>query len=176
MVVIVISGLSGTGKTAVAKALAKHLGLEYFSVSDSLREIYPREKELIRIVKIWRNYNVTKSMQMKFENMQIQMARKGNVVIDGEIAIYILRNVPSFKVWLEADREKRIERIAKRDGISPKEVGPLLNEKEKYEENFFHKLYGISVRSLDAYADLVIDTTFLPIEEVVNKIIRVMPK
>ncbi len=176
MSTIVISGLSGTGKTTIARKLAKKLGIDYFSVTDLFRDIYPRDKELERIIKIWREYKITKATQLKIENSQIQVAKRGNVVIDGEIAIYVLRRVPSFKIWLTAEESIRVERIAKRDGFGIEEARTILAKKERYESEFFRKFYGIKLNILDTYADFTIDTSFLPTEEIINKIIRVMPK
>ena len=176
MVVIAISGLSGTGKTAVAKELARHLEYDYFSVTDALKEMSTAKGELLRVLDIWKRGNITKNTQLKIENLQIQMANKDEVVIDGEITIYILRNTPAFKVLLTADPQVRIKRVAKRDSLPVKEAARLLEEKEKIEETYFKKFYGISPKALETYADFVIDTTSLPVEEVVNSIIRVMPK
>lgn len=176
MVAIAISGLSGTGKTTVAKELARRLGYDYFSVTESLKEMSTVKGELLRVLDIWKRGNITKNTQLKIENLQLQMANKNEVVIDGEITIHILRNTPAFKVLLTADPQVRIERIAKRDSLSIKEAQKFLEEKENIEEMYFKKFYGISLKALETYADFVIDTTTLPVEEIVNSIIRVMPK
>lgn len=179
MVVVVISGLSGVGKTTVAKRLAEYMKYEYFSVGNAFKKYGSGSNSLSKSLSVWETRGKNKEFHYQLDNLQLQVADNDNVVIDGKISIFVFRNFdkyPCFKVWLYCDRETRIKRIAERDGLKKSEVKELLDKKEKYEKEMFKKIYNIDIGKLDAYADVSIDTTELPVDEIVNKIIRMMPK
>ena len=177
MTIIAISGKSGSGATSVAKILAKRLGLECFSAGDVFRMLSKENlPDVVKTKEVWKNRGMDKKVHKKIDEIQRELARHDNIVIDAKLSVYNLKNLADFRVWLKASKNKRTERIAERDNIPLSLAASLIEDIDYIESGMWKKLYNLSAIDLEEMADVSIDTTELPIEEIVNKIIRMLPK
>ncbi len=175
MVVIVISGQSTCGSTTTGRLLAKKLGVDFFSLGQKYKEIakeQTKSKETEAVAKFFSTKEgAKKSLHQVLDNMQIDLAKKGNVVIDSKLGIRMIKHA-DLKVYLKAPQEIRIRRVAKRDSISLDEAREILKKKDELEEENFYKLYGFHPSDQEKEADLVIDTSNKSSEEIVNIIME----
>ena len=173
LVVIAISGLPGAGSSTISKLLAERLGLKYFSPGEYFKS---HSKELSESKKALDVFKSGKGMDKKFhesiDELQMKLAREGNIVICGKLSIWVLKDVADYKIWLDCSLEERVKRTAERDGLSVEEARKILEERERLEVEEWKKDYGIDYREQRKMADVVIDTTTLSKEEVYKRIME----
>lgn len=177
-IVIVISGMPGCGSTTTGKHLAEKLGIKFFSVGHYFKSLSHKGKETERAVNLWKS-DTGKNIQFNkkgdtnaLEEMQIALAKSGNIVIESKLGIRFLGEYADLRVWLKAPLHTRAERYAKRDGISAIEAAKLLEEKQKLERRNFKKIYGFDFFDQEKEADIVIDTSHKTPEQIVAEIIK----
>lgn len=203
MVVIAISGKPGSGSTSVGKLLAGRLGLDYFSPGrlfkdisrGSLREQYYYDlfKELCDSkdlvipemmagddshgdIELWNSdFGKSKALHEVIDELQLRLAEKGGIVLDGKLSIRMIKNA-SVKVWLEASLAVRSKRTAARDGIDFSEAKVIVGEREEVEREEWGRIYGFDYFEQRDEADLLIDTSDMIPEMVVERIVAFLEK
>ena len=172
-IVICISGMAGTGKSTLAKQLAKKYGLRYFSGGDALKELAAEQGYTSSVNGWWespeglsfleirkKNPDFDKKVDQKF----LQYAEQGNVLLDSWTMAWLLKG--GFKIWLSASVERQAERIAKRDHMTVKEALEALKEKEANTKAIYKKLYGFNLSADFTPFDFILDTDNLTASEV----------
>ena len=164
---IILTGFMGTGKSAVGRRLARRLGMEYLDTDELIEE-----REGSKIYHIFE-----KKGEPYFRKVEAAMVREvshldnhvistgGGVVLKDENIKALRRN--GFIICLTANPEvilKRTERIQDR---------PLLNEPDP--EKRIKELLRMR-RAYYEKADFSIDTSKLPVEEIVRRIEGVLRK
>jgi cytidylate kinase len=171
--IICICGMAGSGKSTVAKKIAAKYELKYYSGGDTLKASATEEgyKPLKRgwwETEEGRRFLGKREESPKFDEMVdkklLELAKRGNAVLDSWTMPWLLKK--GFKIWLEASLEKRVERIAARDGISVKEALKALRNKEERTKAIYKKLYGFSLGEDFEPFHLILDTNDLKAEEV----------
>ena len=179
--VVCISGMAGTGKSTLAKKLAKKYKLRYYSGGDVLKEIAKDEgynsssrgwwespEGLSFLEKREKNFEFDKAVDDKL----LEYAQQGRVLLDSWTMPWLLKT--GFKIWLVASIEKRGERIAKRDKIPIKEALQVLKEKEARTKTIYKKLYGFTLGEDFEPFNLVLDTDNLNAGETFQVLCMVM--
>ena len=163
MVVIAISGPPGSGKTTQAKKIVEYLGLRYFSAGKVFREI-AREKGL-SIEELSILAAKDPSIDLEIDRRTYMEALKGDVVLDGHLTAWIVKDIADIKVYLTAPLIVRVKRIAKRDNIDFHVALKQTIIREYMQWKRYIDYYGIDVNDLSIF-DLVIDVEKIGIEEV----------
>ena len=171
--IIAISGKAGSGKSTVAKLVAKNLKLQHYSIGDLMRKL-AKEKSM-PLNKISRLAEKDESIDMELDKKTIELRGKDNFVIDGRLTAYFLPYA-GLKVFLDCDDKVRAERILKdkrndEKSKSLKDLVKKIRQREQSERNRYSKLYKIDYHDKKLY-NLMIDTTNLSIKEVVDEIIN----
>jgi CMP/dCMP kinase len=151
-VVICISGMTGSGKSTVAKKLADKYGLGYFSGGNALK-ILAQEEGYESDVRGWwetaEGLNFLKQrmadpvFDKKIDEKLLELAAEGNVVLDSWTVPWLLNE--GFKVWLEASPQVRAKRVVTRDSISDEEALKALTEKDERTRQIYKSLYGFDL-------------------------------
>ena len=172
-IVICISGMAGTGKSTLAKKLAKKYRLKYYSGGDALKALAAEEGYNSSSRGWWESPEGLSFLEKREKNLKfdkavddklLEYAQRGNVLLDSWTMPWLLKT--GFKIWLLASIEKRAERVAKRDKITVKDALQILKEKEARTKAIYKKLYGFNLGEDFAPFHLVLDTDNLNAKEV----------
>jgi len=178
-VIITISGMPGSGKTTIGKLLAEKLGYKFYSMGD-LRGRMAMEKGLtidelneLGMKEEWTDRDV--------DEFQKQLGEKeDNFVIEGRLSFYFIPH--SIKIFLDVDLETAAKRIFKdqrpdeKKVNSIKEVLEIIKKRIENDKKRYQKYYGIKNFMDKRHYDLVINTTKLSKEEVIEKVLNFLKK
>ncbi len=167
---IAISGLHGTGKSTFAQYLATQFRLNYISAGKAFREMARRKS--YSIIEYSKLASIDVRIDFEIDNMMREKAEKGNAILEGQLAAWMVVEEANMKILLIAPVDVRIKRIAKRDGLSLDEARKKTLEREDSEKNRYLKYYGINLNDVSIY-DLIFDTSLLN-EERTMKILKDM--
>ncbi|MHA1912068.1 MAG: (d)CMP kinase [Candidatus Kariarchaeaceae archaeon] len=153
--VIVIAGPHGSGKSVVAKKLAKALDFSYGGAGRIFRELAAEHNLTVsEFSELAENdYSIDKLIDAKTK----KLARKGNVVLEGQLAAWMTKDLSDLKIFLSASLEVRVGRIAKREKLELTKAYTETKIREISEQNRFKTLYQIDVGDRSIY-DLIINT------------------
>ena len=179
--VICISGMAGTGKSTLAKKLARKYHLKYYSGGDALKALAAQEGYDASKPGWWESLTGLKFLKQREDNPKfdeavdhklMEYAEQGDVLLDSWTMPWLLKR--GFKIWLLASTEKRVLRVAKRDKITVEKALKVLKEKEDRTRAIYKKLYGFTLGEDFKPFDLVLDTENLSAEEVYQVLCRVI--
>jgi cytidylate kinase len=172
-IVLCISGMAGSGKSTVAKKLAKRYGLKYYSGGDALKAL-AIEAGYKPLRRGWweteegRRFLEEREKTPRFDEAVdkklLELAKHRNVVLDSWTTPWLIKE--GFKIWLEVSQEKRAERVAKRDRMSVKAALHALRSKDELTKTIYRKLYGFSLGEDFKPFHLILDANILRAEEV----------
>ena len=91
-------------------------------------------------------------------------AETGGVVVDGQLAGWVLKEVADLCIYLFAPESVRMERIAKRDIITVEEAWKETLRRESVQSKRYMQHYGFKVEDRSIY-HLVIDTSLFSKED-----------
>ena len=176
-VVICISGMTGSGKSTVAKKLADKYGLGYFSGGNALKALAQKEGYTSDVRGWWETsegLNFLKqrmgnpTFDKKIDEKLLELAAEGNVVLDSWTIPWLLNE--GFKVWLEASPQVRAKRLVTRDSISIEEALKALNEKDEQTRQIYKGLYGFDLGYDLSPFNIVLATDELEPDEVFHAV------
>ncbi|RLF24214.1 MAG: cytidylate kinase [Thermoprotei archaeon] len=161
--VIAVSGPPASGKSTIARFLAKEFGLRYVSAGNLFRRL---AQELnISLEEFHRLAEKDKKYDLMVDQRTIEEAKKGDVVLDGHLTGWIARDHADLKIYLTAPLEERAKRLAIRDGKSIEESMREILRREESNRKRYLEFYGIDIRDLSAF-DVIIDTSKFSVESV----------
>ena len=114
--VITISGLHGTGKSTIARAISKAFNLRHISAGDLFRQI--AFKRGLTVSELSKLSAKNRSVDDVVDERTRSEAKRGSVVLDGLLTGWLAKDHADLKIFLVASETARITRIAGREGIS----------------------------------------------------------
>lgn len=160
---ITISGRPGSGKSTVAKKLAKDLGYKHYSTGDFMRQI--AKERSISLEELSKEAEKTRYIDDRLDKRQKELGkREDDFVLDARLGFHFIPN--SLKIYLKVSDEEAYKRIKKREGNIPYEK---VKERLKSEHKRYKELYNVNYEEEENY-DVVIDTNKLSVDTVINKI------
>ncbi len=160
--IITVSGPHGTGKSTYAARLAESLHLRHISAGALFRRIAKEKK--ISLEKLGETALQDSSIDKLVDERTIAEAEKGNVVVDGQLAGWILKDNADLRIYLMAPEDVRLERIAKRDRVTLEEARVQTEQRESVQRERYSRHYGFQVEDRSIY-HLVLDTSLGSIED-----------
>ncbi len=177
-VLVLISGQAATGKSTLGRALARRLGVPYYSGGDALMRLARKMGFNAKGRKWWDTEEGMRFLKMREKNFDfdrrvdeelVQIAREGSAVIDGWVIPWLVDD--GFKVWLKADLETRAARLARRGKMGYEEALRVLRVREERNKELYLRLYGIRWAEDWAPFHLVLDSTRLGREDVLRVVL-----
>lgn len=168
---IIISGLTASGKSTLAKGLSSDLGMGYFSGSSKLREIMPpkdfeywESKKGLDVIKF-------RLKHLKYDRLLDDYILKyvkshDNIVLDSWVASWKVNEKDTIKIYLKVDLETRARRVSERDQMEYEAALKFMKEKDKLSSKIYYTLYKIKISGEDLMPfDLVVNSSELSIEQ-----------
>ena len=172
--IITISGNPGSGKSTIAKEIAKELSYNFYSIGD-LRGKMAVERGLTidQLNEIGKKEAWTDN---EADEYQSELAKKeDNFVVDSRLGFHFIPE--AIKIFLKVDGEESARRVFKdqREDEERKEtmedVKEMLAKRAENDRQRYLKYYDVDYFDLNHY-DLVLDTTNLTKDEVKKKLIN----
>jgi len=161
--IITVGGPIGSGKTTVAKAIAEKFGFRHISAGAIFREM-AKERNL-SLEEFSRLAEKDIAIDRAVDERQKELAKKGNVVIDGRLSGTMISS--DFKIWLTAQLDVRAKRVAEREGKDFQTALRETKKRERSEVKRYKKFYNIDLNDISGY-NLVINTSLWSAKEVVE--------
>ncbi len=169
---ITISGPIGSGKSTVARALARKTGRRYFSFGDIFRE------NAVKMGMSVEEYNIYAEIHPDVDRSQDQdlmqkMRTEKDLVVDSRLAGWLSsrEGIEAYRIYVSAPFAVRVSRVAGRERITQDQASRRIVSREESEGRRYRLLYDIDIRDTSVY-DLVIDSGALAPDEVLSKIIK----
>ncbi|MCL7387448.1 MAG: cytidylate kinase family protein [Thaumarchaeota archaeon] len=171
--VICISGLAATGKSTVARKLAKALNIKYVSGGQALKQLAIERGYKPGGEDWWEKPEGLKFLEERSSNPEfdklvdaklLELASEGDVVIDSWVMPWLLKD--GYKIWLKASEDERARRLSKRSGLPVDVAKEVLRKRDSESKDIYNRLYGISLESDLSPFDVVLDTTGMDEDEV----------
>ncbi len=163
---ILLSGLSGTGSTTAAKQIAADFHLSYVYGGSIFRN-WAVERG-ISLEELAESLEHDPEAEREIDRRLIAAGMSDDVLIEGRTIGWIFpQEVPALRIWLVCDLGERLRRVRAREH-HPRAAENLLR-RERSDNRRYKQLYGIDEMDFTPF-DLVIDTTSLPVDEVVRQI------
>jgi CMP/dCMP kinase len=168
LMIITVSGPHGTGKSTYAARLAHALRIRHVSAGSLFRRI-ANEKGL-SLEELGEKALEDPSIDKLVDERTIAEADKGNVVVDGQLAGWILKERTDLRIYLKAPEQVRLERIAKRDKLTLQDARLQTEQRESVQRERYLRHYSFQVEDRSIY-QLVLDTSLGTIEDTAKVLI-----
>lgn len=160
--IITISGPHGTGKSTYAAHLAKHLKLRHVSAGLLFRRLAADRH--MSLADFGEFALKDPSVDRLVDDETMKEAEKGDVVVDGQLSGWVLKEIADLRIYLTAPDQVRLERVAKRDNLGLEDARKETLSRERVQARRYMTHYGLRVEDRSIY-HLVLDTSLLPVED-----------
>jgi len=175
--IVIISGRHGTGKSVIGKLLAEKLEIQYYSTGQTFRDL--AQEMNMTLEEFTKFVEENPEIDKQIDNKIVEIAQKGNIIVDSQLSGYFLKSIADFKILLTCPLETRVKRMAERDNTDYEKKLKETKLRETSELKRFKQLYNIDLNDeeeLTLLYDLVINTETLSIEEILEKILSAIEK
>jgi len=160
--IVTVSGPHGSGKSTYAAKLAGSLALRHVSAGMLFRKL--AEEKKVSLEKFQEMAAADPSIDRLVDERTMLEAESDDVVVDGQLAGWVLKEISDLRILLTAPLVVRLERIAARDRISLEEARRQTLHREAVQAERYRTHYGFSVDDWSIY-HLILDTSFGSIED-----------
>jgi predicted cytidylate kinase len=168
---ITIGGAPGSGKSTIARMLAKKLNYKFYSIGNIRRRMAEAKGLSIQ------EFNkLGEDTDTEVDSFQKKMGEQDdNFVLEGRLCYKFVPD--SFKIYFNCDLKIAAERIFKDQRSSEKDMDSVNNAEAAIKERMendrkrYKERYGIDYPEMDKF-DIIIDTSNIPIDEVLNKVLK----
>jgi CMP/dCMP kinase len=154
--IITVSGPHGTGKSTYAARLARALSIRHISAGALFRKI--AEERKLSLEELGKRALRDASIDRLVDERTIREAEAGDVVVDGQLAGWMLKDRADLRIYLKAPEAIRLSRIATRDKVALRAAQSQTRQREGVQRERYLHHYGFQVDDISIY-QLVLDTS-----------------
>ena len=172
---VTVGGPPGSGTSTVCRLLSERTGLEYIYAGQIFRD---KARELgLSLADFGALCEREPRYDIELDEEMMGKASKGNVIVEGRMIgpLCMKRDIPSLRIYIDADPSVRAGRVMERDGGDLGEVIGQMEEREKSEISRYLGYYGIDPSDHRWY-DLVIDSTYASPEQELDMILEALER
>lgn len=162
--IVTIGGEVASGKSTLARELASRLGFRHVSAGAIMREMAAEQG--MSLLEFSSYAESHPEVDREIDDRQKKLASSGDCVVEGRLSAHFLP--ADFKVWLTAELSERARRARGR-GDREEDITAAIKKRAKSERKRYIKFYNIDLNDTSIY-DLVLDTTRLPVKEMVDRV------
>ncbi len=153
--IVTVSGAAASGKSTLAKALAKRLGFKHISAGVLMRQM--AEEKGMNLVDFSEYAKSHPEVDHEIDERQKKLAKDNDCVVDGRISRFFLE--PDISIWLIAPAKVRANRVLGRGEkySSEEDAEKDMLARDASETSRYKEFYDIDLEDLSVY-DLVIST------------------
>ena len=167
MSIVTVSGLPGSGTSTVSRLLVERTGWEYVNVGAVFRQMAAEAG--LSLAEYGKRAEADGAIDRELDARTVTLARDAGAgaILEGRLSGWMAHRhqLPALKVWLDADRQTRVERIARRDGQSFDAALVAISERERSERERYAAFHGIDISDLSIY-DLTPDSAHCSAAEI----------
>lgn len=174
--IVTISGLSGSGKSTAAKAVAHALGVPTVDIGKVFRSLAKRYG--MDVAEFGAYAERHPEIDRELDEAMIRKAKRaGDLILQGRLAgwMTLRHGIEAYRIWLSAAPQTRASRIAGREGVPYRDSLRATTARDKANRARYARTYGLDLNDLSIY-DSVVRTDNLSVEEVVDLIIGKLAK
>jgi len=175
--IVIVSGGAGSGKSTVARAVAKKFKLRHVSAGDKMRQLASALGFKTSGAEFLEFHEYVKShpaVDKKLDELIMKDLRQGDCVVDSRLAAYLYKG-RAYRIMLKVPDSVAARRNALREGVSESEALKSIIRRNREDALRYKKLYGIDVSDVSVY-DFVLDTSPLSIEEMIAAVVSFLRK
>ncbi|RLE45969.1 hypothetical protein DRJ25_04880 [Candidatus Woesearchaeota archaeon] len=173
--IITISGTPGSGKSTIAKGIAKILGMKHHSIGDLMKRLAQKKK--ISLIELSKKAENDEKIDLGLDSELKRLAKtEDNFVADTRMGFYFIPN--SIKIFVKVKPEIAAKRLLKdvkagkrkteSEAKTLQEALRLVKERLDSERKRYKKYYGVDFTDEKNY-DFVMDTSKLDIKKSLDK-------
>jgi CMP/dCMP kinase len=163
LMIITVSGPHGTGKSTYAARLAKALRIRHVSAGFLFRKIAKERR--VSLEELGKLALRDASIDRLVDERTIREAETGDVVVDGQLAGWMLKAKADLRIYLTAPENVRLDRIAVRDRVPLRAARSQTRQRESVQRQRYLHHYGFQVDDVSIY-QLILDTSLGSIKDI----------
>lgn len=164
---ITVSGLTGSGKDTVAKAIARAFKLKFINAGDIQRRFAKKNK--LQIDKAAAILPAQVDYQM--DRQTLKLAMKGGYVISGRLAGWVAGDFADCRILVYCPKDIRVRRVSLRDNLTLKEAIKKVARRDREDKKRYKKLYRVNLDDKNIY-NLIVNNGGPTIEEVKESAVK----
>ncbi|RGY98239.1 cytidylate kinase-like family protein [Clostridium sp. AM58-1XD] len=187
-IIITIGRQFGSGGRELGKKLAEKINISYYdkeiidvtAAKSGLSKEYILQNDetatnsflysLVMGTRILSGQKTVEEIKIDAQREAIrEIAGQGGCVIIGRAADYILRDQNPFRIFISANEEDRVERVCKRDHVSPDEALKKIHKMDKMRAVYYNEYADAEWGKASNY-DLCINLTKISVEKAIEMI------
>ncbi|MDO8428877.1 MAG: cytidylate kinase family protein [Candidatus Diapherotrites archaeon] len=157
--IIIVSGLPGSGKSSLVELLSQEFKLKKIFASGILEELGRKKMQEIHVENAEKGQGFWESKEGKqlmnkrtndtsldktLDEKLLEIANtQDNVILDSRTMPWL--SPKGIKIWVDASETVRAQRIAERDKLKTSEVLKQMQERLKTDQQIYKKLYGFDL-------------------------------
>ncbi len=181
--VLIVSGFTASGKSSLVAALAERYGLRPVYSSGVMRNVREGKVAVVQNAEAGRGFwegeggRAIFAERMASENpidflvdeVLHKELQSGNVVTDSWSMPWLFGG--GVKIYLQADFDERVERVAKRGGIDIAQAKEMVLLKDENTRTLFKRLYDFDILRDTHVFHFMLDTTSLEKQKVLKSVV-----
>jgi len=164
---ITVSGLSGSGKSTVAKEIAKVFKLKLINAGDLFRK-YARQNKIFldKMSKF-----LPPKIDYQMDKMTLELAQKGGHVLVARLSAWVAGDWADCKIFVQCDKKIRYKRVAEREGLSLLRAKIKVENRDKRDYQRYKTLYNVDTNDKEIY-NLIIRNNEITLPKLKKEIIK----